>query len=555
MTVAKETQPVDFGERLARVRGQRAPSKDADHERDTEQKASAAKQAVDAVHMLNPELWHSGSDGYISLMVGGVPRTLAIRSSDFADLLGLIVYQTSDKPLASDALRAAQNTLAAEARYAGPEYPVYSRIAHHAGDVWVDLGDQTGQAVQITVNGWEVVEASDVPIKFVRSRSALALPIPERSGSFTPLRTIFPQIDDEAETLVLGWLVGCFQPQGARAFCELVGGQGSGKSTIARYLVSLVDPATVPARALPRDEQALLIATKYRAVLAFDNLSVISPEMSDAFCRISTGAGIGQRALFTNDEEVLLLAILPLLWTCIEPQAVRRPDLQDRTISISIGALDDSTLTEHEVDEAFQDVYPQLLGALYDAVSCALRRRSFIRLDRLPRLADFALWVEAAAPALGWEDGRFIDVLEGSRTAANALAVEANITASAVVTFMKARMEWEGTAAELLVELRSAVDDENRRARAFPRDATRLSGQLKRLQRPLLAVGIGVGFHRTKASRTIRLDRLERSPGEHQVKPSSMTETRSPAIPLGDDDSFWAERNAIYGAAYRGEEI
>ena len=57
---------------------------------------------------------------------------------------------------------------------------------------------------------------------------------------------------------------------------------------------------------------------------------------------------------------------------------------------------------------------PGILGALLDAASAALANHADVnaRLEgRLPRMADFAIWVEAAAPAIGWRAGRVLDRL------------------------------------------------------------------------------------------------------------------------------------------------
>jgi len=56
----------------------------------------------------------------------------------------------------------------------------------------------------------------------------------------------------------------------------------------------------------------------------------------------------------------------------------------------------------------FETAQGRILGVLLDAVSCALRRVKKVKLDRLPRMADFAEWATAAEPALGWEQGTFM---------------------------------------------------------------------------------------------------------------------------------------------------
>jgi len=277
----------------------------------------------------------------------------------------------------------------------------------------------------------------------------------------------------------------------------------------------------------------LLISVLWRSVAGLDNVSMIIPEMADALCRISTGAGISSRTLYKDAEETVLKAQLPIVTTAIEPQAVRRPDLQDRTITLRLESLgDDAVRGEREIAEAFEDIRPDLLGALYTAVAVALSRVETMAIDRLPRLADFATWVEASAPAFGWDEGAFIDVLESSRAVASAMAVDASPIGPLIVAFMKDRRHWSGTSSELLTHLKQLADEDARRARSFPKDATRFSGQLRRMVQPLKAVGVWVGFDRSGRNRGIILDRNDALYGQgdaasesESVEPTPTTET------------------------------
>ena len=89
------------------------------------------------------------------------------------------------------------------------------------------------------------------------------------------------------------------------------------------------------------------------------------------------------------------------------------------------------------------------------------------------------------------------------------MAVEASPIGPLIVAFMKDRQHWDGTSSELLTHLKQLADEDARRSRSFPKDAIRLSGQLRRMVQPLKAVGVGVGFDRSGRSRGILLDRNE----------------------------------------------
>lgn len=58
-------------------------------------------------------------------------------------------------------------------------------------------------------------------------------------------------------------------------------------------------------------------------MLAYDNLSWLSTEMSHALCRLATGAGFGTRRLYTDDEEATFYASRPVIVNGIEEVATR----------------------------------------------------------------------------------------------------------------------------------------------------------------------------------------------------------------------------------------
>jgi energy-coupling factor transporter ATP-binding protein EcfA2 len=335
-----------------------------------------------------------------------------------------------------------------------------------------------------------------------------SLPLPETGGSFDDLYNLF-DIDENGQKLSLGWLLAAYQPQGARAHLELCGQQGSGKTTFLRMLIRLIDPAEVDVRSMPKDEDALVIAVSNRTVLAFDNVSHLPVEQADAYCRVSTGGGLGKRALYTDGDEVLISVQIPLAWTGINSVIGNYADLQDRTVTVTLQPLDEKKYRpESDLWACFDAVHARLLGSLYDALSMAIRRRNEVRLTRRPRLADFTEWVEAAAPSLGWAPGEFLHVLTESRESASELAVESSPIGDPIVSLVKrSGGTWQGTATELLDEIRTLSDDDRRKLRGFPKQANQLSNALKRLRPALLNVGIKVDFEHSRTGRSITLSR------------------------------------------------
>ena len=130
--------------------------------------------------------------------------------------------------------------------------------------------------------------------------------------------------------------------------------------------------------------------------MAICSPSIICPAcpswLSDALCRLASGGSFAVRQLYTDDEEVLFQAARPILLNGIE-DVISRPDLGDRAIFLTLTPIGEAQRRpEAELWREFEIARPRILGALLDAVVHGLRALGGVELDRLPRMADFALW-------------------------------------------------------------------------------------------------------------------------------------------------------------------
>ena len=105
--------------------------------------------------------------------------------------------------------------------------------------------------------------------------------------------------------------------------------------------------------------------------------------------------------------------------------------------------------SEAELWREFERARPAILGALLDAAAHGLRTLPRVRLDRLPRMADFAIWATACETAL-LASGTFVRCYEANRRASIEDVVDADPVAACVREIMAERSTWTGTAADLL---------------------------------------------------------------------------------------------------------
>ena len=226
------------------------------------------------------------------------------------------------------------------------------------------------------------------------------LPVPATGGSIEALRPFLNVKSDNDFVLVVAWALAVLRNRGPYPVMVLSGEQGSAKSTFSAILRSLLDPNTAPLRALPREDRDLFIAASNGHVLAFDNVSGLPGWISDTLCRLATGGGFAVRQLYTDQDEVLFDAARPVILNGIE-EIVTRPDLADRAVFLTLQPIPEKDRRpEQELWAAFDAERPRILGVLLDAVVEGLKRLPATRLDKLPRMADFALWATACETGL-----------------------------------------------------------------------------------------------------------------------------------------------------------
>ncbi|MGO9449956.1 MAG: hypothetical protein ACLQDV_02750, partial [Candidatus Binataceae bacterium] len=142
----------------------------------------------------------------------------------------------------------------------------------------------------------------------------------------------------------------------------------------------------------------------------------------------------------------------------------------------------------------FEEARPRILGALLDAATAGLRNLPNVRLDRLPRMADFAIWVSACERALGLERGEALEAYRANCAAARNLALEASPVYEPLLEV--ARAGFSGTSSELLSLLSKLATDSTRRSRRWPKAPNLLSNLLRRMAGNLRSTGIEIYFNR-----------------------------------------------------------
>ena len=345
------------------------------------------------------ELYCDVEEAYADVWINGYRETLPVRSTGFTRWLRNLYKDRPGKGATKEALAHAKANLDAQAARGG-QRRVYLRTATHEGKLYIDLCDHSRRVVEVDSGGWRVLSVAP-EVRFRRTKTTRPLPEPARGDPGEGLSTLrrLLNIGELDFVLCVAWLLASLRDTGPYPLLVLTGEQGTAKSAAATIFLSLVDPAHPPKRGLPSNERDAAVAALNRHVLAYDNVSGLPPWLSDTLCRFSTGEGYATRALFTDYEEAVIEASRPVILNGIENPSVRG-DLAERSITIRLAPIPDTARrTESELMMAFAEASPVIFGSLLSGLSEGLGRYGNVRIERLPRMADFCKWAVACEGA------------------------------------------------------------------------------------------------------------------------------------------------------------
>ena len=397
-----------------------------------------------------------------------VRRHVPVTGSAYAAVLARRFHaEAVTKVLTKDQTNLAAALLEYRAIECGTQHQTALRVGDSNDKIYVDRGGASGGAVEIDAAGWRLIDGP--PVRFIRG-SRGELPVPEQGGSLADFERHFNLSPDDLRRLI-GFLIAVFNVSGSYPILLVDGEQGAGKSRLNDKNVALVDPprqAKSARMSFNSKEQDLHLGAMGVHLPYFDNVSTFSAEAADALCRMSTGGGSGTRKLYTDDQYNQIVVIKPVIITCIGAPS-SRPDLLSRSLRITALPLTGRRRTETAVMRSFEADRAKMIGFLFSCVSAAICNRKMVEetVERgdfqLPRMADFAEFVEGASEMLGLKMGEFSALVDEGQSAMQTEAVLGHpVGAAIIVHFSKSTppVALTGSAREILVTLRDVLPAE-----------------------------------------------------------------------------------------------
>jgi hypothetical protein len=424
-----------------------APLVDPDEDDEKQSQASLLVKYVEQRF----ELFHDqNKDVYTRDMKSGEVRNLVSRQ--FRDCLLAGFYQDTGKAPRDQSIREALGTLAGLGRFHGECLDIHLRTAGGNGEYFLDLAiPGSSRAVRISSASWEIVESPTA--MFVRPESMQPLPEPVTGGSIEPLWRV-ANIPHGSRLLALSWLIECLRPDTPYPLLELLGEQGSAKSTTQIALRRLFDPNACDLRSSPKSVEDIFVSAGACCLVSYENVSHLPGQMQDALCVLATGGGFAKRKLYSDTEESVVSVKRPIVLNGISA-AVTAQDLVDRAVSIETPVIAER-LEVTDLWRAYEEERPKLLGALLDITARALELLPQMRIaaDQRPRLVEFARLGMAVAKAIGQLPEDFLAEFTACRQESLARTIDASPIAAAVVDLIEARpLGMTAPAKEILLTL------------------------------------------------------------------------------------------------------
>ena len=367
-----------------------------------------------------------------------------------------------------------------------------TRIAKTDDAIFYDLGNYRCVKIDTNTSNVEIVKS---PPLFCTFPHQLPQVEPDLDAEPSEIFRLFELINIKDEThqlLLIAYILFSFIPNLPYPILILFGSQGTGKTTTARILKSIIDPSTVDVLTFKGFED-FYVNLLHHHLVVLDNLTSVSPALADELCRVATGGGIAKRQLYTDADMVFYAYKKPQILTGINLIS-SQPDLLDRSVIIQLNKIKER-LTEEELQKRLKELKPRILGATFNTIA-----ETFKKFDpkpkvngipvHLPRMGDYALYGFNFIETLGLNGAEFLQAYNSNRKNTTREIVDNTPLASIVLKFLEDAGHYQGTAGNLLEKLKKVALDLNIPENTLPKTPNAFKRKLNTLKTTLEDIGI-----------------------------------------------------------------
>lgn len=387
---------------------------------------------------------------------------------------------------------------------------IFTRIGFDENTIYIDTLNENKF---IKIDSVSVSIEEESPLLFFRNDNMRPLPIPdidlspEKAKQYILHMKKFVNFDNKSLKLSLVWLMSYFLKEGTYPILMVDGPQGSAKTSSLTFLARIIDPREHTLIGIPRTSRDLYVYAQKNTILAFDNVSEVSPSMCDELCKLASSGSITTRKLYSDDESMIIKAKCLIAFNGIGLN-INRNDILDRAILVETQPIHSiSRISENDLNLLFNKFYKNIFSAIVYAVHFGLKNcKKPSDTSSIGRLVDVEFWAYRWAPAFKINSNELIQIVSENQNLLQSSVSENSSFCNALCHFMVGKDKWKGTITNLLEELEEEFPSEARR-KDWPKTPQLAGSQVKRLKSSLEQYDISYRSVRKNSCRLVILEK------------------------------------------------
>lgn len=316
---------------------------------------------------------------------------------------------------------------------APPEERFY-RVAKQNDEHWIDLGDQTGDAIRITADGWSIISYDEITVPFTRSKETMPLyrPVGPGEGKFLNILE-FCNTDENGAANMLAFMLAALTREAEYPIGLVEGEQNTGKTYLVNSIKRLIDPTDAGILTVPETQQDVLELLEHNHLIVLDNLEYkeFPAPAKTVFSRIATGGKHGHPVLLNGTKNTL----------------TRGPEFS-RGLLIATKRISPLRVRDLEQMNEVRDQYgPSVLGALLDSLVLDLQNN--ITPSSYHRMRKAVKRAEVSASRNGFEVDFLVEAIDKPHEEKRKADFQYFETSNAYIKVVEAEGPFEATVGEL----------------------------------------------------------------------------------------------------------
>jgi len=369
------------------------------------------------------------------------------------------------------------------------------------GSVEIYLADPERHVVRLH-EGEVTILKEGAQAVFEEPATMKPLPMPSGDGDYK-LFLKYMNMSNRCKSLLISWITYTLSlgkiPSSNYVLLAITGLMGSGKTSLIKMILDVVDASTIGTQLFPKSSKDLITTSQNLHLASFDNTRFISKSDSDVLAICCTGGFSSTRELYTNSGVHTNHLHLGLIVNSIH-QAVTEQDLIDRSLPIEMHPMEQSARrSEKQLIAEFQAELPELYMGLLKLTAKIKAELPNATITSPERMIDFVHWLAAMENVVensGDLQGYYSELLSNSQLE----TLLENPLFSAVIDLCEKNKDkvYESTPSKLLAQLTWDASSTDLRSPDWPKSASSLSKKLTSLIPALLEQSVIVELSRGK---------------------------------------------------------